>query len=297
MKKARRYVLAILFAVATGGALAQRAGTDPDGTEAQAIEAKRVVPDISLSDLKLAVAESAVVLIDCNGSESYAASHIPGAIDFEAAGSDLAKQLPQNKAALIVAYCAGPKCLAYKAGVAAAAQLGYTNVKYFPGGITGWNKKEGTEGAFAQRLNFREASPAAFEAMAALSKPIKNAGFDPELISLVLMRASQLNGCAWCLNLHTKDAKTAGTDAQRLNLLPVWREVPVVYTERQMAALAWTEAITLIADKHVPDEVYETARTQFTEKELVDLTTVIIAINGWNRLNIAFQTPVMCDVK
>ena len=102
--------------------------------------AAKGVPEISLDDLKKAVAEKKVVLIDCNGSESFAKGHIPGAIDFEAAKADLAKLLPPDKTALVVAYCGGPKCGAYKAGAEAATKLGYTNVKHFAGGISGWQK-------------------------------------------------------------------------------------------------------------------------------------------------------------
>ena len=102
--------------------------------------AAKGVPEISLDDLKKAVAEKKVVLIDCNGSESFAKGHIPGAIDFEAAKADLAKLLPQDKTALVVAYCGGPMCGAYKAGAEAAAKLGYANVKHFAGGISGWQK-------------------------------------------------------------------------------------------------------------------------------------------------------------
>ena len=147
------------------------------------------------------------------------------------------------------------------------------------------------------RLNYREASPAAFNAMLALSKYATDAGLEPGLVNLVFMRASQINGCAFCLNMHTKDLKAAGEDTQRLILLPVWKEAAGVYTERERAALGWTEAITLIAETHVPEEVYASAKKQFTEKELTDLTIAIIAINGWNRLNIAFKTPVVCDIQ
>lgn len=105
------------------------------------------------------------------------------------------------------------------------------------------------------------------------------------------MRASQLNGCAFCLDMHSKDARAAGETEQRLYLLDAWREAPC-YSERERAALAWTEALTLIAGNHVPDEVYEAARRQFSEQELVNLSMAIIAINGWNRLAIAFRSPV-----
>ena len=100
--------------------------------------ARTAAPDISLADLKQAIADKTVTLLDCNGSKSYANGHIPGAMDFNGAKADLAKRMPADKAALVVAYCGGPKCMAYKAGADAATKLGYTNVKHFPGGISGW---------------------------------------------------------------------------------------------------------------------------------------------------------------
>jgi len=105
----------------------------------------------------------------------------------------------------------------------------------------------------------------------------------------VKLRASQINGCAHCIDMHTKELRAAGEDEQRLYLLDAWRESPF-YSERERAALAWTEALTLVADGHVPDEIYAAARAQFSEEELVNLSVVIVAINGANRLNIAFRT-------
>ncbi len=125
--------------------------------------------------------------------------------------------------------------------------------------------------------------------MMALEKYVAQSGLERPLIELVKLRASQINGCAYCIDMHTKDARAAGESEQRLYALTAWRETPF-YSERERAALAWTEAVTLIADGHVPDEVYEQARTQFSEKELVDLTMAVIAINGWNRLAISFRT-------
>lgn len=143
-----------------------------------------------------------------------------------------------------------------------------------------------------QRLDYRSASPEVFRAMLHLENQIHRSGLDEALLELVKSRASQLNGCAWCLDMHTKDARARGESEQRLYLLPVWREAPC-YTDRERAALAWTEALTLVADtREVPDEVYVQARAQFDEKELVDLTMAVIAINGWNRLNVAFRTEV-----
>ena len=108
-------------------------------------------------------------------------------------------------------------------------------------------------------------------------------------MNLIDLRASQINGCAYCLDMHWKDLKAAGESDQRLYSLDAWRETPF-YTDRERAALAWAEAVTLITDGHVPDEVYEEARRHFSEKELVDLTLGVVAINGWNRLSIAFRT-------
>ena len=143
-----------------------------------------------------------------------------------------------------------------------------------------------------QRLDYKKASPEAFRTILQLERRIHASGLEESLLELVKSRASQVNGCAWCLDMHTKDARPRGETEQRLYLLPVWREAPC-YTDRERAALAWTEALTLVADtRDVSDEVYEQARAQFTEQELVDLTLAVIAINGWNRLNVAFRTTV-----
>ncbi len=111
---------------------------------------------------------------------------------------------------------------------------------------------------------------------------------EPSLIELVKMRASQINGCAYCLDMHSKDARAAGETEQRLYALNAWRETPF-FTDRERAALEWTEALTLVAEDHVPDEVYEEARKHFAEEELVNLSMAIVSINGWNRLAIAFR--------
>jgi AhpD family alkylhydroperoxidase len=118
---------------------------------------------------------------------------------------------------------------------------------------------------------------------------VRNCGFDHSLLELVKLRASQINGCAHCIDMHTKELRADGESEQRLYLLNAWRESPF-YSDRERAALAWTEAVTLVADTQVPDEVYEEARKQFTEEELVNLTLALVAINGANRLNIAFRT-------
>jgi AhpD family alkylhydroperoxidase len=114
-------------------------------------------------------------------------------------------------------------------------------------------------------------------------------GLEHSLLYLIKMRASQINGCAYCLDMHSKDARAEGETEQRLYGLDAWRETPF-YSARERAALAWTEALTLIAQTHAPDEVYREAREQLSEKELADLTLAVVAINGWNRISIGFRT-------
>jgi AhpD family alkylhydroperoxidase len=122
----------------------------------------------------------------------------------------------------------------------------------------------------------------------ALGAQVEASGLEPSLLELVKMRSSQLNGCAYCLDMHSKDARAAGETEQRLYLLDAWRETSL-YSERERAALAWTEAVTFVADGHVPDDVYDEVSKHFSDDELVALTLEIVAINGWNRLNIAFR--------
>ena len=134
-----------------------------------------------------------------------------------------------------------------------------------------------------------EVGPGALRAMFGLGAHLAKSGLEQSLLHLVEFRVSQINGCAYCLDMHSKDSRAAGESEQRLYLLDAWRESPF-YTERERAALAWAEAVTLVTEGHVPDEVYEQARSQFGEEELVNLTLAVVAINGWNRLNIAFRT-------
>ena len=138
------------------------------------------------------------------------------------------------------------------------------------------------------RIEYGKAAPGAFKAMYGLEAYVKSSGLEPSLLDLIKTRASQINGCAFCIDMHTKEARAKGESEQRLYLLNAWREAPF-YTERERAALAWTEAVTLVANGHVPDEVYEQARAQFGEQELVNLTLAVVAINGWNRLAISFR--------
>lgn len=130
----------------------------------------------------------------------------------------------------------------------------------------------------------------AFQAMLGLGAAVNRSGLEPALLELVKIRASQINGCGYCLDMHTKDARANGETEQRLYLLSAWCDANV-YSERERAALAWTEAVTRLEGQEVPDEVFELARAQFTEEELVALTLAIVAINGWNRLSIAFRRP------
>ncbi|MGB8346700.1 MAG: carboxymuconolactone decarboxylase family protein [Ktedonobacteraceae bacterium] len=139
------------------------------------------------------------------------------------------------------------------------------------------------------RLSYAKAAPGAYRAMAALERYVRECGLELPLIELVKIRVSQINGCAYCLDMHTKDARAEGETEQRIYTLPAWRETPF-FTEREQAALAWAEAVTLVSETHVPDDVYEQARAHFNDEELVNLTMVVVAINGWNRLSVSFRT-------
>jgi AhpD family alkylhydroperoxidase len=138
------------------------------------------------------------------------------------------------------------------------------------------------------RIDFTRVSPKVLQAMYGLQNTVNSSGLERPLLELVKMRASQINGCAYCLDMHSKDARAAGETEQRLYLLDAWREVGL-YSERERAALEWTEALTLIGEGHVPDAVYASAREHFSEEELVNLALAVVAINGWNRFSIAFR--------
>ncbi len=139
------------------------------------------------------------------------------------------------------------------------------------------------------RIDTRKIAPQAIQSMLGIEKYLNEAGLEPSLRLLIQLRASQINGCAYCLDMHWKDAKALGESDQRLYMLDAWRESDF-YTERERAALAWTEAVTNISSSHAPDEVFEDVRKQFSEKEIADLTLAIATINSWNRLNIALRT-------
>ena len=138
------------------------------------------------------------------------------------------------------------------------------------------------------RLNFFQAAPETIKALTALETQLQGSGLEQSLIELVKTRASQINGCAYCINMHTQDARKHGEAEQRLYLLNAWREAPI-YTDRERAALAWTEAVTLISETHAPDDVYAEVRAHFSEAETVNLTMLIATINAWNRMAISFR--------
>lgn len=139
------------------------------------------------------------------------------------------------------------------------------------------------------RVDFMKVGQGAFNALLGVEKYIHASGLEPTLLHLIKIRASQINGCAYCIDMHWKDARVDGETEQRLYGLDAWEESPY-YSDRERAALAWTEAVTNVQEGHVPDSVYEVVRKSFTDKELVDLTLAITAINSWNRLNIAART-------
>ena len=139
-----------------------------------------------------------------------------------------------------------------------------------------------------ERMNTQTAAPEAMKPLLALQRYTESCGLEQSLLELVKTRASQINGCAFCIEMHTREARAMGESEARLYLLSAWRESPL-YTPRERAALAWTEALTLIADTHAPDDVYEEARTQFSEKDLANLSVAIGMINVWNRLQVGFR--------
>jgi AhpD family alkylhydroperoxidase len=139
------------------------------------------------------------------------------------------------------------------------------------------------------RFNYAKAAPAGYKAMLGLEEFLEHSGLEEPLLHLVRLRASQVNGCAYCLDMHWKDLRALGETEQRLYSLDAWRECPY-YTDRERAALAWTEAVTLITNGHVPDAVYDAVRAHFDETELSALTFAVVTINAWNRLSIAART-------
>ncbi len=150
--------------------------------------------------------------------------------------------------------------------------------------------EEQSEVAAERRLDYTKLAPDGYRPLLQLELYVKKSGLEQSLLELVRLRASQINGCAYCIDMHTKDARSAGESEQRLYGISAWRESPF-YSKRERAALAWTESVTLISIDQVPDPVYEEARKHFSLKELADLTLAVVAINAWNRLAISFRTP------
>jgi len=143
----------------------------------------------------------------------------------------------------------------------------------------------------SKRINLAKVAPEAYDAMLGLEKYLANTGIDHKLYELIKTRASQINGCAFCLNMHTRDAIKIGETPQRLFLLNAWRETEL-FSEKERAALALTEALTLVSVDQVPDDVYDHAASLFSEKELADIIMAIVAINGWNRIAISTHKPL-----
>jgi AhpD family alkylhydroperoxidase len=141
------------------------------------------------------------------------------------------------------------------------------------------------------RFQYARVCPDVYKAMIALTQAVEKTGLSPQLIDLVDYRISQLNGCAACLDMHSKDLRARGETEQRLYMVSAWREAPHLYSSRERAALAWAEAVTRLENQQVSDAVYDAAMKEFNEAELAQLTLAIVAINGWNRLNVAFHTP------
>ena len=141
------------------------------------------------------------------------------------------------------------------------------------------------------RIDYRSVFPAAMDAMTSLEKAVRTSSLEPELLELVKLRASQLNGCGYCVDMHTKDAEVIGVDVQRLHLTVAWREAPC-YSARERAALAWCESLTLLPGSDVPDDLYAELSSQFSPEEIVALTLAVVAINGWNRFAVGLRSPV-----
>jgi AhpD family alkylhydroperoxidase len=144
------------------------------------------------------------------------------------------------------------------------------------------------------RLDYVKAAPDAYKAMLGLEAAVRRLGIDRTLLELIKIRASQINGCAFCLDMHTRDARKQGETEERIYQLGAWHESPA-FTPRERAALGWTDALTLVAETHAPDDAYDEARRHFSEKELVDLTLAVVTINAWNRLAVGFRR--MPDLK
>jgi AhpD family alkylhydroperoxidase len=142
------------------------------------------------------------------------------------------------------------------------------------------------------RLNYPKVAPHVFQAMLGVEKAVLTSGLEKPLLELIKLRVSQINGCAFCIDMHSRDAKKAGETDQRLHLLNAWHEVDGIYTPRESAALRWTEALTRLSSGHVTDKDFAAVSAEFSEVEVANLTLAIVAINGWNRFGVGFKMPV-----
>jgi AhpD family alkylhydroperoxidase len=147
------------------------------------------------------------------------------------------------------------------------------------------------EVSMQKRIQYAMVYPDAYKAMMALTQAVEKTSLSPQLIDLINYRVSQLNGCAFCLDMHSKDLRARGETEQRLYMLSAWREAPHLYSSRERAALAWAEAVTRLENQQISDAVYDMTSKEFSDVELTQLTLAVVAINGWNRLNVAFHTP------
>ncbi|BAN27051.1 carboxymuconolactone decarboxylase family protein [Caballeronia insecticola] len=143
----------------------------------------------------------------------------------------------------------------------------------------------------SHRIDYAHASPEGYKAFGAVYVTLQKAGLSKQLIDLVYLRVSQINGCAFCIDMHTRDLLKLGLEVEKLALVPVWRDSGEVFTARERVALRWAEAVTRVADTHVPDADYEAATAEFSDKELADLTYAIALMNAFNRFGVAFRTP------
>lgn len=277
-------------------------------------------PIISTLGLKVLMdAKVPMTILDARaGGKWDDGRRIPGAKGLNSkATADDAASVIKSKNDLVVTYCVSVNCPASKLLADRLRQLGYKHVIEDAEGIYGWadanglsvdqapvadggdlKEKTGAGKTAGQacplppaqaRMDYKKIDTKGVKAMLNLEKHVRQSDLEPSLLELVKIRASQINGCDYCLDMHTRDAQAQGETEQRLFALSTWRKTPL-FSERERAALAWTEAVTRVADTHVPDDVYEALRKQFAEKERVDLTLAIVAINSWNRLNIAFRT-------
>ncbi|BBO17889.1 conserved hypothetical protein [Candidatus Brocadia pituitae] len=295
----------------------------PTKVKADVKATKEVVVDgpiISTLGLKVLMdAQVPMTILDARaGSNWDDGRRIPGAKGLNSkAMADDAASVIKSKNDLVVTYCVSVNCPASKLLADRLRQLGYKHVIEDTEGIYGWADANGlpvdqvlvadggapkekirTDEAASQacllppaqaRMDYKKITPKGVKAIIKLEKYVRQSGLEPSLLEMVKIRASQINGCDYCLDMHIKDALSHGETDKRIFALSTWRKAPL-FSERERAALAWTEAVTRVADTHVPDDVYEALCKQFAEKERVDLTLAIVAINSWNRLNIAFRT-------